>query len=155
MYNTIIQQSVIYQLSIMPRRSSRILNRDGKKFDMVTRLLHSETNSFVNGNFTPLERSRKIKNIYNIIYDHRELLHIYTNEEFTVKFMKKYIQQGKIILNSGDKKSHKDICRGSIMRATKYAEKYLKTRDAMIQRAAYKIAQKTCADISKTVVSFL
>jgi hypothetical protein len=69
--------------------------------------------------------------------------------------MKKYIEQGKKILNSGDKKSHTDICRASIMRTSRYAEKYLKTRDAMIQRAAYKIAQKTCTDASKMVVSFL
>ena len=139
----------------MPRRSSRILNRDGKKFDMVTRLLQNETSSFVNGEFTPLERSHKIKNIYNIIYDYRELLHIYTNEEFTVKFMKKYIEQGKKILNSGDKKSHTDICRASIMRTSRYAEKYLRNRDFIIKRAAYKIAQKTCADASKIIVSFL
>lgn len=139
----------------MPRRSSRILNRDGKKFDSVVRSIHRETNSFVNGDFTPLERSHKINHVYNIIYDYRELFHMYTNEEFIVKFMKKYIEQGKIILNSGYKKSHKDICRGSIMRATKYAEKYLKARDFIIKRAAYKISQKTCADASKMIVSFL
>jgi hypothetical protein len=139
----------------MPRRSSRILNRDGKKFDSVTRLLHRETGIFVSTCFSPIERSRKIKNIYNIIYDSRELFQTYTNEEFIVKFMKKYIQQGNIILNSGDKKSHANICRASIMRATKYAEKYLRNRDFIIKRAAYKIAQKTCADVSKMVVSFL
>lgn len=139
----------------MPRRSSRILNMDGKKFDSVTRLLHRETNSFVNGDFTPTERSHKIKHVYNIIYDSRQLFHVYTDEEFIVKFMKKYIEQGKKILNSGDKKSHTDICRASIMRTSRYAEKYLKTRDVMIQRAAYKIAQKTCTDASKMVVSFL
>jgi len=139
----------------MPRRSSRILNMDGKKFDSVTRLLHRETNSFVNGDFTPTERSHKIKNIYNIIYDSRQLFHVYTNEDFIVKFMKKYIEQGKKILNSGDKKSHTDICRASIMRTSRYAEKYLKTRDFMIKRAAYKIAQKTCTDASKMVTSFL
>jgi hypothetical protein len=139
----------------MPRRSSRILNRDGKKFDSITILLRNETSSFVHGDFTPVERSHKIKHVYNIIYESRELFHMYTSEEFVVKFMKKYIEQGKIILNSGDKKSHADICRASIMRTTKYAEKYLKTRDTMIKRAAYKIAQKTCADASKMVVSFL
>jgi hypothetical protein len=139
----------------MPRRSSRILNRDGKKYDMAVRLLGEGTHSFVSGDFTPLERAIKIRNIYNIIYDSRQLFHVYTTEEFIVKFMKKYIEQGKKILNSGDKKSHTDICRPSIMRATKYAEKYLRNRDFIIKRAAYKIAQKTCTDASKMVVSFL
>jgi len=139
----------------MPRRSNRILNRDGKKYDMAVRLLGEETHSFVSGDFTPLERAIKIRNIYNIIYDSRELFHMFTEEEYVVKFMKKYIQQGKKILNSGDEKSHTDICRAAIMRTTKYAEKYLKARDFMIKRAAYKIAQKTCADTSKLIVSFL
>jgi hypothetical protein len=139
----------------MPRRSSRILNRDGKKFDNVVRQIHRETSSFVHGGFTPLERSHKIKHVYNIIYDSRELFHMYTNEEFIVKFMKKYIEQGKIILETSDTKSHANVCRAAILRTSKYAEKYLKARDIMIRRAAYKIAQKTCVDVSKKIISFL
>ena len=139
----------------MPRRSNRILNRDGKKYDMAVRLLGEETHSFVSGDFTPLERAIKIRNIYNIIYDARELFHMFNEEEFIVKFMKKYIQQGKIILEKREKKSYINICRASIIRTSKYAEKYLRNRDVMIRRAAYKIAQRTCTDASKMVVSFL
>ena len=139
----------------MPRRSNRILNRDGKKFDMAVRLLHDETNSFVYGDFTPLEKSHKIKIVYNTIYNARELFHIYAHEEFIVKFMKKYIEQGYVIMKNIAKKSHLNICRASIMRAIHYAQKYLDKRDAMVQRAAREIAQKTCIDVSKMVVSFL
>jgi len=139
----------------MPRRSNRILNRDGKKYDMAVRLLGEETHSFVSGDFTHLERSIKIRNIYNIIYDSRELFHMFTDEEFIVKFMKKYIQQGKIILEKSEKKSYKNICRAAILRTSKYAEKYLKARDIMIRRAAFKIAQRTCNDVSKKIISFL
>jgi len=139
----------------MPRRSSRILNRDGKKFDSVVRLIHRETDIFVSTCFSPIERSRKIKNIYNIIYDSRELFQIYTDEKFIVKFMKKYIEQGKIILDTCENKSHANICRASVMRTIRYAEKYLEKRDMAIRSAADKIAQKTCRDISNMVVSFL
>lgn len=139
----------------MPRRSNRILNRDGKKFDDIVRWMQCETNAFVQESFAPLERSRKIRDIYNIIYESRELFHIYTDEEFIVKFMKTYIQKGKTILDTCHKKSHANICRAAILRTSKYAEKYLRNRDIMIQRAAYKITQRTCNDVSKMIVSFL
>jgi len=141
-----------------PRRSNRILNRDGKKFDDIVRWIHCETNAFVpfvQESFAPLERSRKIRDIYNIIYESRELFHIYTDEEFIVKFMKTYIQQGKIILDTCHKKTHANICRAAILRTSKYAEKYLRNRDIMIQRATFKISQKTCNDVSKKIISFL
>jgi len=139
----------------MPRRSNRIFNRDGKKFDNIVRLIHRETNAFVNGSVAPLERSRKIRDIYNIIYESRELFHIFTHEEFIVKFMKTYIEQGRTILHTCDNKTHANMCRAAIMRTTKYAEKYLKNRDIIIQLATYKLAQKTCVDVSKLVASFL
>ena len=139
----------------MPRRSNRILNRDGKKFDNIVRLIHRETNTFVNGSVAPLERSRKIRDIYNIIYESRELFHMFTHEEFIVKFMKTYIAQGKTILETCSQNRCANICRAAILRTSKYAEKYLKARDIMIQRAAYKISQKTCVDVSKMVASFL
>lgn len=138
----------------MSRRSSRILNRDGKKFDSVMKYLCDELDSF-DKYHGPMERSCKIREMFNIIYDARELMHMFLSEDFVVKFMKKYIKQGNGILNSAVAKSHINICRGAIKRTIKYAQKYLQKKDIMAKRALYKISQKTCKDVSKIVVSFL
>ena len=127
-----------------------------QKYEYIMGRLSETIQLFETNCMTAQLRSMKIKHFYDNIYESRELFHMYMNQEGLIKFMKKYVEQGQIILTDVSvKDNHINICKSAILRTSEYAQEYLKKHDLAIRDVQSKILQKTCEDVSKMVVSFL
>jgi hypothetical protein len=138
------------------RTSNRIANLKSIKFYKIVVELQVLTKLFVDHSFiSSRERSHKIKEIYDIIYFNINLLYTHTEHDLMIRFIKRFYKKGQEILDSVDKKSNLKIYRKSIMRTIAYAKDYLKKRNKVVNLALYKIAKKTCDDVSNMVITYL
>jgi hypothetical protein len=138
------------------RRSNRLSHLNAIKFDEKVKELGVLIHLFVENPYMKVrERCLKIKEIYNIIYVNRYLLHAFIEEEFMLKFMERYIKKGKEILDNSDKKANLKIYKKAITRTITYANEYIRKRNEVVNRALCKISKNTCKDVSNLVMNYL
>lgn len=102
------------------------------------------------------EKANSIKEMYKIVYANKELFHTYAKEECNVVFMRRYINSGYRVLNEPSvPKGIVRMIKPTIMKAIKYAEKYLQERGLLVRRALYKCEQNTCYNAVCLVYSYL
>jgi len=136
-----------------PRRSSRIYERDERKYiecknQMV--LLANKPTSNMN------EKANNIKELYKLVYNSKELFHVYAKEEYIVSFMRTYIDAGnRVLTNPVVPKGLVRIMKPTIMKVIKYAEKYLQERGLLVRRALHKCEKNTCYNIVCMIYSYL
>jgi hypothetical protein len=138
------------------RSSKRLSHLNAIKFDEKVKQLGVLTHVFVENPYMKIrERCIKIKEIYNMIYENRYLLHAFIEEEFMLKFMTRYIKKGKEILDNSDKKANLKIYKKAITRTITYANEYIRKRNELIEITLSKISKKTCKDVSFVIKGYL
>ena len=138
------------------RSSKRLSHLNAIKFDEKVKQLGVLTHVFVENPYMKVkERCLKIKEIYNMIYENRYLLHAFIEEEFMLKFMTLYIKKGKEILDNSDKKANLKIYKKAITRTITYANEYIRKRNELIEITLSKISKKTCKDVSFVIKGYL
>jgi hypothetical protein len=138
------------------RTSKRLSRLNAIKFDEKVKELGGLVHVFVENPYMKVrERCLKIKEIYNMIYENRYLLHAFVEEEFMVKFMMHYIKKGQEILDNSEKKANIKIYKKAITRTLVYAKDYLKKRNEVVNLALYKISKNTCKDVSCVIKGYL
>lgn len=138
------------------RTSKRLSQLNAIKFDEKVKELGVLTHVFVENPYMKVrDRCLKIKEIYNMIYENRYLLHAFIEEDFMLKFMERYIKKGKEILDNSEKKANLKIYKKAITRTMAYADEYIRKRNEVVNLALYKISKNTCKDVSCVIKGYL
>jgi hypothetical protein len=136
------------------RRSNRIYEIGERKYieakkQMVVLANKNKSTSNIS------EKANNIKEMYKLVYANKELFHTYAKEEYNVVFMRTYIESGYKVLEEPVPKGIVRMIKPTIMKAIKYAEKYLQERGLLVRRALYKCEKNTCYNAVCLVYSYL
>ena len=136
-----------------PRRSIRIYERDKSKYFETKKQIVLLANK-PTANIT--EKANNIKELYKLIYSSKELFHAYAKEEYTIVFMRRYIDAGnRVLTETVLPKGVVRIMKPAIIKAIKYAEKYLQERGLFVRRALHKCEENTCYNAVCLIYSYL
>jgi len=135
------------------RRSSRIYERDQRKYIETKKqivLLANKPTANIS------EKANNIKELYKLIYSSKELFHAYAKEEYTIVFMRTYIDAGnRVLTDPAVPKGLVRIMKPTITKVIKYAEKYLQERGLFVRRALHKCEENTCYNAVCLIYSYL
>ena len=134
------------------RRSNRIYEIGERKYTEAKNQM-----VFLGGKSTSniTEKANNVKEMYKLVYATKELFHTYGKEEYNVVFMRTYIDSGYRILKEPVPKGIVRTIKPTIMKAIKYAEKYLQERGLFVRRALYKCEKNTCYNAVCLIYSYL
>jgi len=136
------------------RRSNRIYEiGERKHIEAKNQIVVLANKSKSISNIT--EKANNIKEMYKLAYVNKESFHIYEKEEYNVVFMRTYIDSGYRILKEPVPKGIVRMIKPTIMKAIKYAEKYLQERGLLVRRALYKCEKNTCYNAVCLIYSYL
>jgi len=139
------------------RRSNRIYEIGERKYTEAKNqmvFLGNKSTSKSTSNIT--EKANNVKEMYKLVYATKELFHTYGKEEYNVVFMRTYINSGYRVLNEPSvPKGIVRMIKPTIMKAIKYAEKYLQERGLLVRRALYKCEKNTSYDSVCIIYSYL
>ena len=135
-----------------PRRSSRIYERDQRKYfetkKQIVLLANKPTSNIT-------EKANNVKELYKLVYASKELFHAYAKEEYNIVFMRTYIDTGYRVLTEPIPKGIIRMIKPTITKAIKYAEKYLQERGLLVRRALHKCEENTCYNAVCVIYSYL
>jgi len=135
------------------RRSSRIYERDQRKFFETKKQIVLLANK-PTANIT--EKANNINELYKLIYSSKELFHAYAKEEYTIVFMRTYIDAGnRVLTETVLPKGVVRIMKPAVIKVIKYAEKYLQERGLFVRRALHKCEENTCYNAVCLIYSYL